>query len=198
VILGGPDALEGVGEIVRIVLNEEEEMALRLPGVREFYVKDGVWNRGQKVVVIAGSDRELTRMMVLEKMEEVLSEVKEGNVEGLIGIKEVLTAEESSLNLNCGVRFHLTCNGIYNSFEIDKRQYLVRASESEWQDYQSYVNNFKNNSKTIAYEKALWDEIERLRNFERPQWDCDWTGFKLYCKKIGNESQTNSKAILIR
>jgi hypothetical protein len=62
VILGGPDAYEGVGEIVQEVLNRSEQDYLRIKGHRKMYVKTGVWTKRQVVIVIAGSDREQTML----------------------------------------------------------------------------------------------------------------------------------------
>jgi parallel beta-helix repeat protein len=62
VILGGPDAPEGVGEVVREVLNESEQAELRTPGAKKMYVKANVWRSyNQVVMVIAGSGRDQTR-----------------------------------------------------------------------------------------------------------------------------------------
>lgn len=61
VILGGPDAYEGVGEIVQEVLSTTEQDSVRESGARKMYVKTGVWAPGQRVTVLAGSDREQTR-----------------------------------------------------------------------------------------------------------------------------------------
>jgi parallel beta-helix repeat protein len=62
VILGGPDALEGVGEIVREILNESEQEELRTPGAKKIYMKANVWRSyNQVVMVIAGSGRDQTR-----------------------------------------------------------------------------------------------------------------------------------------
>jgi len=62
IILGGPDASEGVGEIVQEVLEFDEEEYLRTPGNRKMYVKTNVWNRhGQIVRVIGGSGRDFTK-----------------------------------------------------------------------------------------------------------------------------------------
>ncbi len=165
VILGGPDALEGVGEIVREVLDEDEEASLKGPGSLGVYIKQDVWIQNQKVIVIAGADRGLTARAVWENMEMVSDELNIERKKGLVGLQEILTIEESKMGLDCGIRYHLTCSGIYNSFEIDKMEFLVRASEAEWLDYQTYVNTNKNDTKTISFERALWVKIQDLRDF---------------------------------
>lgn len=60
VILGGPDAYEGVGNITRQALSPEEQALLRSGGVGGLYLKR--YSNGQIVSVFAGSNRELTRI----------------------------------------------------------------------------------------------------------------------------------------
>ena len=60
VILGGPDAYEGVGNISQQVLSPDEQALLRSRGVGGMYLKR--YSNGQLVLVFAGSDRELTRV----------------------------------------------------------------------------------------------------------------------------------------
>jgi hypothetical protein len=76
VILGGPDAYEGVGEIVQEVLDDAEEAFLRIPGNRKMYVKTNVWATGQVVRVIAGSGRTLTRDEALENQADVAYRIR--------------------------------------------------------------------------------------------------------------------------
>jgi Tol biopolymer transport system component len=73
VILGGPDAYDGVGEIVQDVLSSNEQSFLREKGNRKMYVKTNVWGTGQKVMVIAGSDREQTKEAHQENRAQVSS-----------------------------------------------------------------------------------------------------------------------------
>lgn len=61
VILGGPDAPEGVGEIVQEVLDENEQNQIREKGNRKMYANTNTWDQGQSIVVIAGSNREETK-----------------------------------------------------------------------------------------------------------------------------------------
>ena len=56
VILGGPDAYDGVGGYVRQVLTPGEQDAVR-NGERGMFVKTNVWAEGQVVIVLAGQDR---------------------------------------------------------------------------------------------------------------------------------------------
>lgn len=57
IILGGPDAPEGVGEVAQIVLTAEEGNNLRVSGNKNMHVKSNVWGDAQKVFLLAGSDR---------------------------------------------------------------------------------------------------------------------------------------------
>lgn len=60
VILGGPDAYEGVGNITRQVLSPDEQALLRSGGVGGLYLKR--YSNGQIVSVFAGSDRGMTKV----------------------------------------------------------------------------------------------------------------------------------------
>jgi hypothetical protein len=73
-ILGGPDAYEGVGEVVQEVLVADEQDELRTTGNRRMYVKTNVWTGGQVVFVIAGSDRfETQKAHITDRMNLVSS-----------------------------------------------------------------------------------------------------------------------------
>ena len=84
VILGGPDAPEGIGSIVSEVLSSDEKSFIRTKGNRKMYIKTNVWTQGQVVMIIAGSDRQETQSIGLEKKSDVLSRrqnLKEEEVE---------------------------------------------------------------------------------------------------------------------
>jgi len=70
IILGGPDAYDGVGGIVREVLTNNEGDAIREPGAKLMYKKSNVWMNRQKVVVIAGSGREQTKQAHYENRDD--------------------------------------------------------------------------------------------------------------------------------
>ncbi|MFQ5800619.1 MAG: hypothetical protein ACE5HH_02715 [Candidatus Hydrothermarchaeales archaeon] len=65
IILGGPDAPEGVGEIVSEVLSDSEEAAVRQTGSQTMYVKYNAYtdrySYNQVVIIVAGSDRSNTQ-----------------------------------------------------------------------------------------------------------------------------------------
>lgn len=79
VILGGPDAPEGVGEIVQGVLTADEQDYVRASGNRKMFTKTNVWTNGQRVSVIAGSDRDQTKFAHVENRDDVVSSVNEAN-----------------------------------------------------------------------------------------------------------------------
>ncbi len=58
IILGGADALDGVGSVVRTVLDEREQELTRLRA--RYFLKEDVWAPNQRVFVFAGRDREET------------------------------------------------------------------------------------------------------------------------------------------
>jgi len=63
IILGGPDAYDGVGGIVGEILSEYERDVVRTAGNRRMFVKTDPWGlkSGQRVTVLAGSDRQQTK-----------------------------------------------------------------------------------------------------------------------------------------
>lgn len=77
VILGGPDAYEGVGEIVKQVINSSEQDFLRTKGSRKMLVRTGVWEKGQVVFIIAGSDRGQTKKAHEENRDGMHGRVEE-------------------------------------------------------------------------------------------------------------------------
>ncbi|AFL95506.1 hypothetical protein CL1_1307 [Thermococcus cleftensis] len=69
-ILGGPDAYDGVGDYVRQVLSAGEQEAVRT-GRRGVFAKTDVWSGGQVVIVLAGRDRWGTGEKIKAYMEGV-------------------------------------------------------------------------------------------------------------------------------
>lgn len=56
VILGGPEAYDGVGSYVQQVLSLEEQNAI-INGEAGMFIKTNVWKNGQVVIVLASQDR---------------------------------------------------------------------------------------------------------------------------------------------
>ena len=72
-ILGGPDAYEGVGGIVSSLLNSSMISEVRRPGASFLVKLKDVWRDGQLVLIAMGSDRNMTRKAYEDGMEEILS-----------------------------------------------------------------------------------------------------------------------------
>lgn len=79
VILGGPDAYDGVGDVVMRILSEDEQNSIREKGNRKKYVKINPWGvrPGQRVTVLAGSDRNQTKKAHQEHRGEVAEGAEE-------------------------------------------------------------------------------------------------------------------------
>lgn len=76
IILGGPDAYGGVGEIVDGILTKNEKEYLRTEGNYAMYVKKDIWREKQVVIVLAGCDREKTFEAVKIYRDAVISEIE--------------------------------------------------------------------------------------------------------------------------
>jgi hypothetical protein len=74
IVLGGPDAPEGVGEIVQSILNLDEQESIREPGASKMFVKGN--EKGSMVIVLAGSDRNYTSAAHQDFRETVILELE--------------------------------------------------------------------------------------------------------------------------
>lgn len=102
VILGGPDAYDGVGEIVKQVLSAEEQNQVREKASRKMIVKTNVWRKGQVVHVIAGADRNQTKKGHEENRDKLDKNVKgaqdnEVKTQGFAFVPMTLTVEQGSI-----------------------------------------------------------------------------------------------------
>lgn len=70
IILGGADAPDGVGSVVKSVLDEREQELTRL-GVH-YFLKENVWAPDQRVFVFAGKDRDQTKQAHEQYMNKIL------------------------------------------------------------------------------------------------------------------------------
>jgi len=72
VILGGPDAPEGVGEIVKqLITDDSEQNFLRAKGNRKMHTITNKYAQGQVIHIIAGSDRNETKKAHEENREKI-------------------------------------------------------------------------------------------------------------------------------
>jgi len=75
IILGGQNAVEGVGGIVSTILLSDEKNSLLEAGAKKLFLKENVWANNQNVVVVAGNEKEDTQAAWMENKERILSEV---------------------------------------------------------------------------------------------------------------------------
>ncbi len=106
IILGGPDAYEGTGGIVRSLLNSSMMSEVRKRGASFLLELHDVWKEGQTVLIAMGSDRNGTRRAYQQSYDRILSTIAPRlQLSGEIRIKgKVIT---SSLRLGPDVTVHL-------------------------------------------------------------------------------------------
>jgi hypothetical protein len=75
VILGGPNATDSVGDIVKKILTIDEQNTIGFPGARKYYKITNKWAQRQKIYILAGYDRYETRKTHEENRENISSEV---------------------------------------------------------------------------------------------------------------------------
>jgi len=80
IILGGPQAYAGIGEMVANYLTEEEEASLMEEGAMGFFVK---FKEGKRIIILAGNTRNETKEAVTYFFEEILSVLKTPTSEGI-------------------------------------------------------------------------------------------------------------------
>lgn len=73
IILGGPDAYEGIGSIVQRYLSAGEQGFLRQQGNKAVYIKQ---ENGKKIIIIAGADRWLTKAALQENEDKIFEEIQ--------------------------------------------------------------------------------------------------------------------------
>ena len=70
IILGGADAPDGVGDVVRSILDEREQELTRLS--YRYFSKTDVWAPGQRIFIFCGADRERTKQSHEEYRDRIL------------------------------------------------------------------------------------------------------------------------------
>ncbi len=106
IILGGPDAYEGTGGIVRSLLNSSMMSAVRKRGASFLLELHDVWKEGQTVLIAMGSDRNDTRRAYQEVYDRILSTIAPRlQLSGEVRIKGKLIT--SSLKMGPDATVHL-------------------------------------------------------------------------------------------
>ena len=75
IILGGQNSPGGVGDIVSTILVREEKESLLAPNAEVFLTKTDVWKSYQKVLIVAGNEKEDTEDAWTRNRDRILSEV---------------------------------------------------------------------------------------------------------------------------
>lgn len=75
IILGGPDAEEHTGDLAKRILTENDQNALRNANYKVFYETSDFFKMKQKVFVLAGSDRDYTKVAVDQHISQVISKI---------------------------------------------------------------------------------------------------------------------------
>ncbi|HOE93654.1 MAG TPA: rhodanese-like domain-containing protein [Methanofastidiosum sp.] len=76
IILGGPDSSEHTGEISKKILKDADKDNLRNRKYKILYETDGFFKQGQKIFVLAGTDREYTKAAVDTYTAQIISKIK--------------------------------------------------------------------------------------------------------------------------
>jgi len=71
-ILGGPDAYDGVGEIIRAIISKEDASFIRTEGNSKMIKMSNLWTEKQKVFIFSGSDRYNTKKVFDAMVNEVV------------------------------------------------------------------------------------------------------------------------------
>lgn len=98
IILGGPDASQGVGSLVGEALKPSEYQQIRISGASKMFTAEGVWKDGQKVVVLAGYNRQATQQAEADNQAEVL---------GMLGGKLKLSIESVNTTLDKDTKWNI-------------------------------------------------------------------------------------------
>ncbi len=76
VILGGPDAPEGIGKIVSTILTADEiNFLINKSGNRKMFVKTNFFEQGQVIMILAGRNRNDTKLVVSENDERTHNKI---------------------------------------------------------------------------------------------------------------------------
>jgi thioredoxin 1 len=119
VILGGPDAPEGVGDIVKNVLSSREIEYLRTTEEYNLFirVKDG-----KTFFVLAGADRDQTRLAVTDMKDDVLSFIPKSPIKWIDNLDEALQKAQEEDKL------------VYIDFYTDWCKYCIEMDKDTYPD----------------------------------------------------------------
>jgi thioredoxin 1 len=118
-VLGGPDAPEGVGDLVRSILSIREQDYIKNSKEYDLFirVKDG-----KTFFVLAGADREQTKLAVTDLKDEILSYIPKDLIPWLDNLDEALQKAQ------------LENKFVYIDFYTDWCRYCIQMDEGTYTD----------------------------------------------------------------
>ena len=119
IILGGPDAPEGVGDLVQAILSLREQDYIR--NTKEYHLFIRV-KGGKTFFVLAGADREQTERAVTDLKDDVLSYIPKDLIPWLDNFDEALEKAKSENKL------------VYIDFYTDWCRYCMEMDEKTYTD----------------------------------------------------------------
>lgn len=108
VILGGPDAPQGVGELVRTLLDSTEQEYIRTPGASNLFIRE---IRGKTFFIFAGATRELTKEVTTRMKRRIFEYIPRGPVLWLkdLDISRVTAMDISDLDRDTSYDYVFGC-----------------------------------------------------------------------------------------
>jgi thioredoxin 1 len=119
VILGGPEAPEGIGEVVQGVLSVQEQEYLRNTTEYNLFIRV---KNGKTYFVFAGADREQTKLAVTNLKDEILPYLPDTPVKWLENLDSALEKAKSENKL------------IYIDFYTNWCTYCIEMNEKTYKD----------------------------------------------------------------
>ncbi len=119
VILGGPDAPEGIGKIVKTILTTQEQQYLRTTEEYNLFIRV---KNGKTYFVLAGADREQTRKAVSDLKDDVRTLIPRDPIKWLDDFDEALAKAQSENKL------------VFIDFYTDWCKYCKEMDEKTYKD----------------------------------------------------------------
>lgn len=119
VIVGGPDAPEGIGDIVKNVLSLNEQRLLRTPGEYNLFIRI---QSGKTFFVLAGSDREQTRLAVTNLKDKIPEHLPKEPIKWIDNLDEALQKAQAEDKL------------VYIDFYTDWCKYCIQMYDEAYKD----------------------------------------------------------------
>jgi len=131
VILGGPDAPQGIGEIVRTLLSPQEREDLRTRGVYDLFIK---LKNGKTYFILAGSDREYTSLASAHLKHEIPLRIPKNPMKWLetMDIAEVIDVVITDLDFDLKDDYVFACRRVVSDPWNRGAIYVFEESTLKW------------------------------------------------------------------